>query len=178
MKSHSLNINSHFPIKVPCRMNGTQLQRHEQHECLFEFECLSFVSNKGTARTLVPTNKNCALEPPLFGVVVRVSPLGVQWMGLAVETPPSWSRSVSEPGKYAVVKSVVIMFRFAFSVRATWFSHHTLQTWTYSMSYVVTTTAECSEQSSKKPISKPSTKIFQLSTVSAPQRSNTSYRYY
>lgn len=52
---------------------------------------LFFVSIKGTARTLVPTNKNCALEPPLFGVVVRVSPLGVQWMGLAVETQPSWS---------------------------------------------------------------------------------------
>ena len=48
---------------------------------LTQFQAFQFFFSfaiKGTARTLVPTNKNCALEPPLFGVVVRVSPLGVQ----------------------------------------------------------------------------------------------------
>lgn len=70
---------------------------------------LSF--KKGPARTLGPTNKNCALEPPLFGVVVRVSPLGVQWMGLAVETHPSWSMwspcqvSMLEPNAFLIMIS-------------------------------------------------------------------------
>ena len=85
---------------TPTRVNNETQKK--QRKC-FKYKCFLFVSIKGTARTLVPTNKNCALEPPLFGVVVRVSPPGVQWMGLAVETPPSWSRSVSEPGKYALV---------------------------------------------------------------------------
>ena len=48
---------------------------------------------KGTARTLVPTTKNYALEPPRFGVVAGVSPCGVQCTGLVLEAPPSWSRS-------------------------------------------------------------------------------------
>ena len=51
------------------------VQMPETAAFLSEF---SLIAIKGTARTLVPTNKNCALEPPLFGVVVRVSPLGVQ----------------------------------------------------------------------------------------------------
>lgn len=44
---------------------------------------------KGTARTLVPTTKNYALEPPRFGVVAGVSPCGVQCTGLVLEAPPS-----------------------------------------------------------------------------------------
>ena len=56
---------------------------------------------KGIARTQSPTNKNYALELPTFGVIVGVSPTGVQWRGLALEEPPSWSRLTSVPGKYA-----------------------------------------------------------------------------
>ena len=44
---------------------------------------------KGIARTQSPTNKNYALELPTFGVIVGVSPTGVQWRGLALEEPPS-----------------------------------------------------------------------------------------
>ena len=57
---------------------------------------------KGIARTQSPTNKNYALELPTFGVIVGVSPTGVQWRGLTLEEPPSWSWLTSEPGKYAV----------------------------------------------------------------------------
>ena len=56
---------------------------------------------KGIARTQSPTNKNYALELPTFGVIVGVSPTGVQWKGLTLEEPPSWSRLTSAPGKYA-----------------------------------------------------------------------------
>ena len=58
-------------------------------------------NNQGIARTQSPTNKNYALELPTFGVIVEVSPTEVQWKGLALEEPPSWSRLTSVPGKYA-----------------------------------------------------------------------------
>ena len=54
------------------------------------------------ARTQSPTNKNYALELPTFGVIVGVSPTGVQWKGLTLEEPPSWSWFTSVPGKYAL----------------------------------------------------------------------------
>ena len=57
---------------------------------------------QGIARTQSPTNKNYALELPTFGVIVGVSPTGVQWKGLTLEEPPSWSRLTSAPGKYAL----------------------------------------------------------------------------
>ena len=44
---------------------------------------------EGIARTQSPTNKNYALELPTFGVIVGVSPAGVQWKGLTLEEPPS-----------------------------------------------------------------------------------------
>ena len=47
---------------------------------------------KGRARTQSPTSKNYAPELPTFGVIARVSPTGVQWKGLALGEPPSWSR--------------------------------------------------------------------------------------
>ena len=56
---------------------------------------------QGIARTQSPTNKNYAFELPTFGVIVGVSRTGVQWSGLALEEPPSWSRLTSTPGKYA-----------------------------------------------------------------------------
>ena len=57
--------------------------------------------NKGIARTQSPTIKNYALELPTFGVIVGVSLTGVQWRGLTLEEPPSWSWLTSAPGKYA-----------------------------------------------------------------------------
>ena len=63
--------------------------------------CDSMSVSKGIARTQSPTNKNYALELPAFGVIVGVSPTVVQWRGLTLEEPPSWSRFTSEPGKYA-----------------------------------------------------------------------------
>ena len=56
---------------------------------------------KGIARTQSPTIKNYALELPTFGVIVGVSLTGVQWKGLTLEEPPSWSWLTSAPGKYA-----------------------------------------------------------------------------
>ena len=59
-------------------------------------------NNQGLARTQSPTNKNYALELPTFGAIVRVSQTEVQWNGLILEEPPSWSWLTSVPGKYAV----------------------------------------------------------------------------
>ena len=67
---------------------------------------------KGIARTQSPTNKNYALELPTFGVIVGVSPTGVQWRGLALEEPPSWSRLTSVPGKYALLCSCYPPYSF------------------------------------------------------------------
>jgi hypothetical protein len=44
---------------------------------------------QGIARTQSPTIKNDAFELPTFGVIVGVSPTGVQWKGLTLEEPPS-----------------------------------------------------------------------------------------
>ena len=55
---------------------------------------------QGIARTQSPTNKNYALELPTFGAIVGVSPTEVQWKGLALKEPPSWSRLTFVPGKY------------------------------------------------------------------------------
>ena len=51
-----------------------------------------WIDYQGIARTQSPTNKNCAPKVPTFGVLVQVSPTVVQWKGLAVGEPPSWSR--------------------------------------------------------------------------------------
>ena len=69
-------------------------KRMETLWALFLASLFSFFQfiKKGTARTLVPTTKNYALEPPRFGVVAGVSPCGVQCTGLVLEAPPSWSR--------------------------------------------------------------------------------------
>ena len=54
----------------------------------------------GSARTLDPTNKNYAPELSTFGIIIEVNPSEVQWRGLALEKPPSWSQLISAPGKY------------------------------------------------------------------------------
>ena len=64
---------------------------------VFTYPILTY---QGIARTQSPTNKNYALELPTFGVIVGVSPTEVQWKGLTLEEPPSWSRLTSVPGKY------------------------------------------------------------------------------
>ena len=63
---------------------------------------VKIIDNQGIARTQSPTNKNYALELPTFGAIVGVSQTEVQWNGLILEEPPSWSRFTSVPGKYAV----------------------------------------------------------------------------
>ena len=70
---------------------------------------------EGIARTQSPTNKNYALELPTFGAIVGVSQTEVQWNGLILEEPPSWSRLTSVPGKYAIFRNVktVQLFRMA-----------------------------------------------------------------
>ena len=62
---------------------------------------------QGIARTQSPTNKNYAFELPTFGVIVGVSQAEVQWKGLALEEPPSWSQLTSTPGKYEVTLSLL-----------------------------------------------------------------------
>ena len=52
------------------------------------FHCLLC---QGIARTQSPLRKNYALESPAFGVIAGVSQTGVQWKGLALGGPPSWS---------------------------------------------------------------------------------------
>ena len=57
---------------------------------------------KGIARTQNPTNKNYALELLTFETIVGVSSPGVQWTGLTLGEPPSWSWLTPAPGKYDV----------------------------------------------------------------------------
>ena len=73
--------------------------RLKLHFFFLVWEIIGFV--KGIARTQSPTIKNYALELPTFGVIVGVSLTGVQWRGLTLEEPPSWSWLTSAPGKYA-----------------------------------------------------------------------------
>ena len=68
---------------------------------------LVLANNQGIARTQSPTNKNYAFELPTFGVIVGVSQAEVQWKGLTLEEPPSWSRLTSTPGKYEVTLSLL-----------------------------------------------------------------------
>ena len=58
---------------------------------------------QGLARTQIPTNTNYAVEFPTFGEIAGVNPTEVQWKGLALEEPPSWSRLTSQPGKYELL---------------------------------------------------------------------------
>ena len=50
---------------------------------------------RGRARTQVPTTRNYTLELPTFGVIAGVNPVEVQWKGLILRGPPSWSRCLS-----------------------------------------------------------------------------------
>ena len=68
------------------------------------------IIHKGIARTQSPTNKNYALELPTFGAIVGVSLTEVQWKGLTLEEPPSWSWFTSVPGKYAITRNWKTLF--------------------------------------------------------------------
>ena len=51
-----------------------------------------YFSKRGKARTQSPTIKKYAPELPAFGVIAGVNPTAVQWKGLVLGEPPSWSR--------------------------------------------------------------------------------------
>ena len=55
------------------------------------FYILHPLYSKGLARTQIPTNTNYAIEFPTFGEIAGVNPTDVQWKGLTLEEPPSWS---------------------------------------------------------------------------------------
>ena len=63
--------------------------------------CMKQSTQKGLARTQIPTNKNDDVEFPTFGEIAGVNHSLVQWSSLALEEPPSWSWLTSRPGKYA-----------------------------------------------------------------------------
>ena len=60
-----------------------------------------YTFQQGIARTQTPTNKNYALELFTFETIVGVSLSVVQWTGLTLGEPPSWSWLTPAPGKYA-----------------------------------------------------------------------------
>ena len=62
---------------------------------------LRIKTNEGIARTQSPTNKNDAVELSTFEIIAGVNPTEVQWKGLALGEPPSWSWLTPQPGKYA-----------------------------------------------------------------------------
>ncbi len=80
---------------------------------------------QGIARTQSPTIRNYAFELPTFGVIVGVNPTVVQWPGLTLEEPPSWSWLTSTPGKYA---SILLI---SWSYPPTFLNHidHYFQNW-------------------------------------------------
>ena len=64
--------------------------------CLIScFFFLAFEKRRGRARTQVPTTRNYTLELPTLGVIAGVNPVEVQWKGLILRGPPSWSRCLS-----------------------------------------------------------------------------------
>ena len=77
------------------------INKFEVNLCNNPMNLARYYVYKGIARTQSPTIKNYAFELPTFGVIVGVSPAVVQWKGLTLEEPPSWSRLTSTPGKYA-----------------------------------------------------------------------------
>ena len=66
-------------------MKGRELSRIRKDGYSFHLKV------QGRARTQSPTNINYAPESPTFGVIARVSQTVVQWKGLALKEPPSWS---------------------------------------------------------------------------------------
>ena len=72
---------------------------------IIKFDCFSICDpfERGLARTQTPTTRNCAPEFPTFGEIAKVNPTEVQWKGLALGEPPSWSRLTPTPGKYAEI---------------------------------------------------------------------------
>ena len=64
------------------------------------------IKQRGRARTQVPTTRNYTLELPTLGVIAGVNPVEVQWKGLILRGPPSWSRLPLASGKYAQILPV------------------------------------------------------------------------
>ena len=58
---------------------------------------------QGLARTQLPTNRNCDPKVVTLELLAGVSLTEVQWKGLFLGEPPSWSRLTPGPGKYEVV---------------------------------------------------------------------------
>ena len=52
----------------------------------------------------VPTNRNYTTELSTFGIIAGVNPAEVQWSGLALGPPPTWSRWRPSSGKYELVR--------------------------------------------------------------------------
>ena len=67
----------------------------------FSWSMDTLMVKQGKARTQSPTKRNYASEFPTFGEIAEVNPTWVQWKGLALGEPPSWSWLTPMPGKYA-----------------------------------------------------------------------------
>ena len=77
------------------------LKSHEKWYLEFWYHNQVYTFQQGIARTQTPTNKNYALELFTFETIVGVSLSVVQWTGLTLGEPPSWSWLTPAPGKYA-----------------------------------------------------------------------------
>ena len=67
---------------------------------------------RGRARTQVPTTRNYTLELPTLGVIAGVNPVEVQWKGLILRGPPSWSRCLSRQVSMLLVPPLTLYTRW------------------------------------------------------------------
>ena len=107
------------------QLSSSNLQLQPSASDCFKQRGINFISVyfKGIARTQSPTIKNYALELPTFGVIVGVNQTVVQWKGLTLEEPPSWSWLTSAPGKYAFSSHALLVgyCEFQYLVCFLWF---------------------------------------------------------
>ena len=67
---------------------------------------------RGRARMQVPTTRNYTLELPTLGVIAGVNPVEVQWKGLILRGPPSWSRCLSRQVSMLLVPPLTLYTRW------------------------------------------------------------------
>ena len=85
-------IHSHCAsLKSTVSIDNTELHTHIIKSSNL-LKAIAYFLLQGIARTQSPTTKNYVLELPTFGVIAKVSQTEVQWKGLTLEEPPTWSR--------------------------------------------------------------------------------------
>ena len=77
---------------------------------------------EGHARTQNPQNRNYVVKLSTFGIIVGVNPTLVQWKGLTLGKPSSWSWFIPLPGKYEQQLGKCSIVKKQEKANITWYS--------------------------------------------------------